>query len=182
MEVLWVRHGESQGNVEKRIQTEDEPLTKEGILQAERLKKRLEDVSIDRVFCSPMVRCKETAKIIFGDTNVPIEYVKEIEEKRNGIMEGKKLDEADWTEINKAPFEERKAPEGESLRDVAKRAQIFLDRLKHMNDNRICVLSHSTVLRVIMALIQKKPIEETILGVKLDNAEIVKLEITPKNN
>ena len=73
MEVLWVRHGESQGNVEKRIQTEDEPLTKEGILQAERLKKRLEDVSIDRVFCSPMVRCKETAKIIFGDTNVPIE-------------------------------------------------------------------------------------------------------------
>ncbi|HLD04103.1 MAG TPA: histidine phosphatase family protein [Candidatus Nanoarchaeia archaeon] len=178
MEVLWIRHGESLGNVEKRIQTEEEPLTEEGILQAARLKKRFEGVSIDQVFCSPMVRCKETAKIIFGDTNTPIEFVKEIEEKRNGIMEGKKLEEADWTEINKAPFEERKAPQGESLRDVAKRAQSFLDRLKHLKDNRVCIISHSTILRVIIALTQDKPLEEAILTTKIDNAEIVKSTVT----
>ncbi len=177
MEVLWIRHGESLGNVEKRIQTEDEPLTEQGISQAEKLKSRFENIVIDRVFCSPMVRCKETAKIIFGNTNIPIVYVKDIEEKRNGIMEGKKLDEADWTEINKAPFEERKAPKGENLRDVAKRAQTFLDKLKHLNDKRICVISHSTILRVIVALTQNKPLEEAIRTVSIDNAEIVRCTV-----
>ena len=62
MKILFIRHGLTAGNLEKRyIGSTDEPLCSEGIAQLKELK--LQDC--EAVICSPMKRCIQTAEILF---------------------------------------------------------------------------------------------------------------------
>lgn len=67
MEFVWIRHGMTKGNQEKRYiggQT-DEPLCEEGRkLLRERVQAGLYP-QVERVYVSPMIRCIETADIIY---------------------------------------------------------------------------------------------------------------------
>jgi broad specificity phosphatase PhoE len=74
MDILLVRHGESQGNAEGRMQgTSDYPLTDRGRAQAARLSRFLleHELEWDRHYCSPLSRAKETASILSGATGRP---------------------------------------------------------------------------------------------------------------
>ena len=64
---LWlIRHGESEGNLERRIQGwQDFPLTNRGRRQAARLAERLaEEAGIEAIITSPLARAATTAEII----------------------------------------------------------------------------------------------------------------------
>ena len=62
MKILFIRHGLTAGNLEKRyIGRTDEPLCSEGIA----LLKELNIPSCEAVVCSPMKRCIQTAEILF---------------------------------------------------------------------------------------------------------------------
>ncbi len=62
MKLLFLRHGLTQGNLEKRyIGTTDEPLCTEGI---EALK-QLSVPPCERLFISPLLRCRQTAELLF---------------------------------------------------------------------------------------------------------------------
>lgn len=74
MDILLVRHGESQGNAEGRLQgTSDYPLTDRGRAQAERLARFLveHDLGWDHHFASPLSRALETARILSSRTGRP---------------------------------------------------------------------------------------------------------------
>ena len=63
MVLLLIRHGKTAGNLERRyVGTTDESLCPKGIRE---LKKRVYP-SVDCVIASPMKRCVETARILFG--------------------------------------------------------------------------------------------------------------------
>lgn len=67
MRLLLVRHGESQGNVEFRLQGRREfPLTPRGIAQAQALGERLAVLRPSAVYSSPIRRALDTAAIIAG--------------------------------------------------------------------------------------------------------------------
>lgn len=62
MKILLIRHGATQGNLEKRyIGRTDEPLCPEGIVQLR--EKRYPACEV--LVCSPMRRCVQTAEILF---------------------------------------------------------------------------------------------------------------------
>ena len=64
MKLLLIRHGETAGNLEKRyIGKTDEPLCTEGIAQLSAMRYP----ACELLFCSPMLRCIQTAGILFGD-------------------------------------------------------------------------------------------------------------------
>ena len=65
MKIIFIRHGQTKGNEEKRyIGRTDESLSQKGI---EEIKNRLYP-DADTVWVSPMKRCVETAKIIYPDS------------------------------------------------------------------------------------------------------------------
>jgi probable phosphoglycerate mutase len=82
MLLLLVRHGQSLGNIEGRIQGSDDPLTEFGRLQARTVAARLaERNDITHLYASPLDRAMETASIIgaaVGQTPVPIAGLAEI--------------------------------------------------------------------------------------------------------
>ena len=98
LEILLLRHGQTQGNLEKRyIGKTDEPLLMEDterIQKVSSLQKRLEQENIARpqkLFISPMLRCRQTAELLFpGQEQVVIDKLREMD---FGRFEGKNYKE-----------------------------------------------------------------------------------------
>ena len=67
MELIWIRHLQTPGNEKRQyIGSTDEPLsekTVEGFL-----KNPAEYSEVERVICSPMLRCIQTAELMFPGT------------------------------------------------------------------------------------------------------------------
>lgn len=62
MEIAFIRHGQTPGNAQGRyIGVTDEPLSEAGRGQCERLR----PPAVQRVYVSPMLRCRETAAILY---------------------------------------------------------------------------------------------------------------------
>lgn len=73
MRLLLVRHGESTGNAEGRLQGHsDFPLTPRGLEQARRLAARLSDVPIAAVYTSPLARAAQTAAAVAEPHGLPV--------------------------------------------------------------------------------------------------------------
>ncbi len=178
MEILLIRHGESEGNKSVKVQDKHEPLSEAGLVQAKGLASKLKREKFNVVFSSDMKRASHTATILFSKHRCPIMHLKELREKRNGDFEGKHQSEVDWAEINKIPFLKRKAPNGESLLDVKKRAKEFLDFLELLACKKVAVVSHGTFLRVLIAIVSNRPIKEVIFGLKMKNCAVVRLKYT----
>lgn len=64
MEILFVRHGKTEWNEQKKMQGGvDIELNKEGIKHAEIMAKKLQNADIDIAFCSPLTRAKQTKEV-----------------------------------------------------------------------------------------------------------------------
>lgn len=95
--ITLLRHGESTGNAENRLQGQsDFLLSEKGRAQAHALAQRwqAEGVGFDTVIASPLLRAGETAEIIAKALNVPLEYDPLWMERHNGKMSGLLQDEA----------------------------------------------------------------------------------------
>lgn len=88
--ILLIRHALTKGNQEKLyIGRTDQPLCPEGLEQARNLALTL--APVDMVFSSPMLRCLQTAAILFPQQD--IEVIDDLRECDFGIFEGKSASE-----------------------------------------------------------------------------------------
>ena len=86
MELILVRHGTTQGNLERRfIGVTDQPLTQEGETLAVRRAAVIPQV--EHVFASPLCRCLRTAEILWPET--PRTVLPELRETDFGRFECK---------------------------------------------------------------------------------------------
>ena len=147
-----VRHGETIYNSEGRIQGGglDSPLTKEGILQAEKLRDYLNSKSfqVDLIFSSPLERSLHTARIVsevLEGEIVPDPLLKEI---NCGEMEGKFINSIDTEKLRRLRIDPlEKYPGGESVDDVRHRAENFLVKLYESESESAIIFSHGNFLR-----------------------------------
>src|SRR5699024_9369732 len=72
MELYFVRHGESVGNVTPGEDMPDCLLTDRGMKQAELIAKRLQDIEWTHILSSPLIRALETAQPLARSINKPI--------------------------------------------------------------------------------------------------------------
>ena len=87
--VYFIRHGETDFNLKGIIQGQlDIPLNETGIKQAYETKDKLTNLKIDIIFCSPLIRAKQTAEIINEKLNVPIVYDNRLKEFNAGDKQG----------------------------------------------------------------------------------------------
>ncbi len=171
MQLILVRHGQSQGNIDGRIQGHDDPLTGLGRTQAraagEALAKR---GGITHLYASSLDRALETATIIgeaIGLTPVPVPGLAEI---NAGTAVGLLL--AEWAaqhpeqaarmEAQEQALTERWAG-GENGQEFADRVFAAYDEIvnRHLGtDDVVVAVSHGGPLAWISARVHGDPIDQ----------------------
>ena len=147
--ILFIRHGETNLNAKKIVAGAkmNVPINKVGKLQAKLTAERLKDTKIDVVFCSPMKRARQTAKIVMKyHKKVPIFYDERLRERDWGVFDGKPealLPENYWhfgTELPKSV---------ESVDMLYERIKMFYDDvLENYKGKTVLVVAHNGIARV----------------------------------
>ena len=149
--ITLIRHGKTVGNLEKRyIGTTDEPLCLEG---ENEIKKRCYPQA-DQVFCSPLLRCRETAKLIYPES-LPL-VIEDLKETNFGLFEGKNYSELssnpkyqDWIDSGGTMA----FPGGESKEEALKRSlDGFLECIDLSGDAKnISLVVHGGTIMAILS-------------------------------
>jgi broad specificity phosphatase PhoE len=95
MRLMLIRHAESVGNAEARLQGHgDFPLSEKGLAQAALLARRLRGETIAALYASPLSRAHHTAQFVSEAVGLPIEPLPEMREYDFGEVSG-----LTWAEI-----------------------------------------------------------------------------------
>lgn len=168
MEVYIIRHGETIWNAAGKLQgSMDIELNEKGRAAAGALGERLEGVSFDRIYASPLIRAYETACLIRGHRNIPIIRDDRLKEICFGVAEGIHHDE--WrTEESPYHFFYTKPEcyvppkQGESFQQVCDRTKVFLEEVVEpawKDTERIMIVAHGALNKGLMCHIEKHGIE-----------------------
>jgi len=161
MKIVLVRHGE----VEKRYKGcynghIDIGLSKQGYLDAQNLKNQLKTYNFDAIYCSDLLRAKETLKQITDAQNVV--YSPDLREKCWGDYEGMSYDEiVKSTNIRYKDFKSWiDALGGESVEEFCKRVDAGFSKIKKLNKKCVLVVTHSGVIKSFIASVRGISLEE----------------------
>ena len=166
MKIYFVRHGESQANLQRVISNRDLPheLTVRGREQAERLGERFFGHTITRIFTSPLLRAAQTATILAERLSVECVKVDGLREFDCGVAEGR-ADEAAWAlwqaEYDAWVFNHdygHKIEGGESFQEVQKRFVPFINSLVRNyagTKSEIICVSHGGIYSVMLPCIMQ---------------------------
>ena len=166
MLLYLLRHGETDWNVEQRIQgVSDTELNDVGVAQAEALGCTLRGRPIACVYASPLRRARRTAEIVAQALDVPLYEEAGIAELNQGELEGepfRRLPEThpDFIHVWRNYPARARMPGGETLAELQERAWTAMERFLAAHENEtIAAVSHN--LAIIMILCR-------ILGVELN--------------
>lgn len=175
MAVLMTRHGQTDWNVEKRVQGKaDIELNATGIEQAKITSEKLKDEKIDIIIFSPLKRAKQTAEIINQTLNCPIIYEDGISERDFGEFEGKQGTDFDfegfWSYKKNLQYDK-----AENIRDFFERIYSTLDGMteKYKGKN-ILIVSHGGVSIPVNCYFNGIPDKDNLVFLGLRNCEVVK--------
>jgi len=146
MRLYIVRHGQTEWNVEKKIQGRfDTPLNETGKMQARETKNKLSNTNIDVIICSPLLRAKQTAEIINENRNIPVIYDDRIIERSFGEIEGIPIQDVDfysfWDYYKNVQYKN-----AETMHDLFNRIYSFLEdiKIKYKNTD-VLLVTHGGV-------------------------------------
>ena len=161
MKLYFVRHGESEANIQHVISNRASPfgLTECGREQARVLADGLKDIPFTTMYSSPVHRARETADLLHQSLNLPYRVTDALREYDCGILE-EKSDEASW-ELHRQYYEDwtlrhnflSKPEGGESFVDIQKRFVPFIEPLKRNSKDRILLVGHGGLFHLMLPLI-----------------------------
>jgi len=172
--LVLLRHGESQWNLENRFTGwVDVPLSSRGIQEAKNAGEKLRSFTFDRAFTSVLARANETLRLvleIIGQTGIPIEKDKALNERMYGELQGLNKDETVkkygevqvkiWRRSYDVP-----PPGGESLKDTAERVLPYYERTikPHLlKGQTILVAAHGNSLRALIMELEQLSREQVL--------------------
>ena len=151
-----IRHGLTDGNLKGQyIGRTDLPVTPEGVKELQMLKETIDYPNLPLVYSSPMLRCRQTAKILFPDNDITL--IDNLKEYDFGDFEGKTAHEL---EIDPAYLEwtSGKAtctPNGEDNAEFAKRIALGINEvIRDMMEKgvyRSAVIMHGGTIMTFLA-------------------------------
>lgn len=178
-EFTFVRHGESQGNVDGLFQGQAEyPLTDNGFKQARLLGERWEKerVTFDRVFASPLFRAMDTALTATRKMSIEVEPVALLKEVDNGRLAGLSGRDEEAAGIDRHDHRSIFAPigdTGESWWELYLRANQVMDWMIQQGPGNYLVVAHGAILRAILRVVTGNlPYSSIPVGLWLGNTAI----------
>ena len=157
MKLYILRHGETQWNVQKRLQgASDTELNENGIALAEKTGEALKEIPFYCCFTSPLKRAKDTAKLALYNREVPIYEDNRIQEICFGEWEGENSSllpqEMLYNFFHNT--KDYKAPRGgEELTQICARTRDFWEDItsrEELQDKNILIASHGCAVRALL--------------------------------
>jgi len=159
MNLLLIRH--TSVNLPKGIcyGFSDVPLANGWEEEADDIAQRLVPFDVSMVYSSPLSRCRLLAEKISNQVMLD----DRLKELNFGTWELMPWNEITGPQAEKwmNDFVNECCPEGESYMDMSRRIGNFLDELKKKRRTNVVIVSHAGVIRTILALIQKIPLQKS---------------------
>ena len=172
MSEYFVRHGQTDWNLEHKVQGSiDIELNESGRKQALKMQEKLKDVHFDVIFCSPLVRAKETAEIISeSHKNTPLIVSDELRERNFGEYEGKHKND-DYYGLWQ--YDNQNTPNGETPKELEARIYPFLDKIRNKyKDGNVLLVAHGGVGLIIETYYKGVPESKDLLEYESANGEL----------
>lgn len=183
MKLLLIRHGQTDWNVNSKIQgSYDCELNMTGIIQAEELSRKIrkEKYNFTKIYSSPQKRALKTAQILSQAIGVECIPAKGLEEINLGAWEG-----LSWPEVReKYPVEYAiwhknrrytKAPGGEAYEDMLERVLAVLHKIINENSEDVAIVTHNAVIMCLQCYLTNTPFDE-MSKFKMGNTSITEID------
>ena len=176
---LFLRHGQARNNVERILagRTKGYPLTELGIQQAGLIGDFLKPFNISKIYCSPIERAEQTAKIVADKLDLSSVVDERLTELDMGIFSGMHYDEMFAKHGNVFlkfyqghPIIEMNGLE--TFANVKKRVLDMVDHCsrKHSGENILLVTHMDPIKSMISTVLQPKP--ESLYELIIRNASL----------
>ncbi|WP_028552351.1 histidine phosphatase family protein [Paenibacillus sp. UNC451MF] len=159
MQILMIRHGESEADILKVHEGRaDFPLTELGRkqvrLMAEKVKRRFPP---EFIWASTLRRASETAGVLANTVGCPVQYEDELMEHNNGVLAGLSYEEAKKYPRPKEAHE--RIENGESDIEFRMRIEVIFSRiLSSSSYDRIAIVAHGGVINNLLRSFLKMPV------------------------
>lgn len=173
----FIRHGESLANRQNRLCGHaDWDLTELGWEQARCTAQLLQEVPVDAVISSDLLRAKHTAQVVAEEKGLTVETDPGFREVSIGPWEGQ-LEKDVIAQAPEALAAWRKElttlPGGESIEQVYERVKAALDRAAALHaGERVVVVTHATPIRLLTCVLSGRPLREAARIVPVSNASV----------
>ena len=177
MIVYLLRHGTPVGGRMYRGNLLDDPLTEEGWDQ---MKSSVTNLSFDTIATSPMKRCSEFADYISKKSKIPYLIIEDFKEIGFGDWQGKTSHQIGEEIVERFKNDPINNPinNAENLYDFKSRViKNYLEILDNLNpQNKLLIIAHAGVIRVIKSYILKLPIEKMFtMNIKSGSCELFEI-------
>lgn len=185
MTELWlVRHGQTDWNLANIVQGHsDIPLNDTGLAQARELADRLNGTHFDALYCSDLIRARQTGAILAESLNLEVVIEPRIREIRQGVWEGFAIPEIikmypeEFKRKNENPLVPA-ADGAESVAEVVRRMVGVTNELRERHpDQRLLLVTHGFAIAALTCVVRGIPIQE-VAGYIPDNGTPVVLSIS----
>jgi len=169
MIILFIRHAEAK----------NDKLTRFGRKQTKLLALQQEDYEFAEIYCSPLERCKLTAKAYNKKLNLKITADSRLRERETLYNSPKNEQEQLWYDNYMNGEFSFKNPEG--CKELLERVASFLDekiKFHKLKNENFVIVSHSGIFYAVMAYLNKN--HKNIDWYKLGTASKVYFEINEK--
>ena len=154
--ILLVRHGQSQGNAERRFGGHTPtPLSELGLRQAEATGRALARENVTAIYSSDLLRALQTAEPLAREVGLEVQRTSALRERSVGRMEGLTFEDAaeafpeEYAALLRRDFE-HVLTGGESYRQLLDRAAAELDRAIERNvGGTLAVFSHTGTICIL---------------------------------
>ncbi|MDF1875253.1 histidine phosphatase family protein [Sulfurimonas sp. SAG-AH-194-I05] len=177
MIITFVRHAEvEEAYIGKYNGHRDISLSKKGELQAIKLAKKLQNESFDTIYCSDLLRARQTLAPL--KHSLEVIYTKALREKSWGIHEGKSFQEIQDSGIYYENFQQWiTALDGEDINTYKNNVKSFFTNIVLQEEvNSILIVTHSGLIKTFLSIMQNTPLE-VAFNITLKYTDIVKFDV-----
>ena len=180
--IYLIRHAEAEGNLYRRIHGHyDSLVTDRGMRQIKELEKRFEDIEVDAVYSSDLLRTCKTAEAVYAPHELPLQTDRGLREVNMGVWEDKTWAEVEYFTpedlyaFNNDPANWR--VEGcEDFFELQKRLTDTITKIAEENDGKtIAIVSHGSAIRAFLCMALKVSSEEIPKVPHCDNTAVALL-------
>jgi probable phosphoglycerate mutase len=148
MAIFLIRHGETIGNAFRIVQHPDVPLSPRGVVQAERLARRLAHEGVAHIMSSDYARARMTAEQLQSVTGVPLSVEPLLQERNFGDLRG-----TPYADLGFDMFAPGYAPPNGETWEVfharVDQAWARVQALAEKTDGHLAVVTHGLVCRSV---------------------------------
>lgn len=177
MKVILICNAETEEDfLRKIIGRKNVLLNDTGRRQVLKLKSKIALKEVDVCFVSPLIRCFETAIVLFGDK---CEIIKDnrIIDREMGELEGKSI--LDYNEYQFCDYKLNRDDYGvEPIGDLVDRCLSFVSYLREKYDNKVVtIVTHKEVYRILRHILLGHVINKKLLDGPIANCSMEEFEL-----